>query len=72
MPPWKIFALFTQVAAWKTYTQTSVAHFCKLQGKTVSQWCVYLREALAVFNHFQPVIIGGKGKKVFIDEVLHY
>ena len=57
------------MTSWRQYCQNVIASVCGLDEKTVSQWVIWIREALAVCNKQEVVVLGGEGKRVFIDEV---
>ena len=65
----KFLQLLWMMTSWRQYCQNVIASVCGLDEKTVSQWVIWIREALAVCNKQEVVVLGGEGKRVFIDEV---
>ena len=68
-PVWKIPYFFFGVSGWRNYTQRAIAESIDVDKNTVSQWAVWMRESLAVFNGNQEVKLGGPGETVYLDEV---
>ncbi|OQV14060.1 hypothetical protein BV898_11725 [Hypsibius exemplaris] len=60
--------IYWQMSHFRTYSQRGLADVAGIHRNSANQYCLFVREALAVRNRFTLIQPGGPGKKVFVDE----